>query len=263
MDRGSLVVVGTGLAIAGQVTQEALSHMENAGILLYLVTDIATKQWLEGINPRNESLYTSYAVGRARERSYAEMSERILGHVRAGRRTVAAFYGHPGVFVAPSHRAIEQARREGFSARMLPGISAEDCLFADVGFDPGERGCQSFEATDFLLRRRIFDPTTALVLWQVGVIGVRDYRSDDLWGPRGLAVLRRRLLETYPEDHEVVVYEAAQYPVCPPLVARVPLAGLAAAPVSVRSTLYVPPLPDRETDAGVLEQLLADETASS
>ena len=54
------------------------------------------------------------------------------------------------VFVQPSHESIAIARLEGFSARMLPGISAEDCLFADIGLDPGKDGCQSFEATDFL-----------------------------------------------------------------------------------------------------------------
>ena len=255
MKNGSLVVVGTGFSIAGQVTQEALSHMSHAERLLYLVTDIATKEWLESLNPNTESLYDSYRVGRPREETYAEMSERILRCVRLGERVVAAFYGHPGVFVAPSHLAITQARAEGFETRMLPGISAEDCLFADVGFDPGDRGCQSFEATDFLLRRRLFDPTSALVLWQVGVIGVRDYQKSDLWGPRGLAVLQRRLLDTYPPEHPAIVYEAAQYPICPPLIHSTPLAALTEAPVTVRSTLYVPPLPDRATDAGVRLEL--------
>ena len=50
--------------------------------------------------------------------------------------------------------------REGFNAQMLAGISAEDCLFADLGLDPGKNGCQSFEATDFLIRRRQFEPTS-------------------------------------------------------------------------------------------------------
>lgn len=263
MKQGSLVVVGTGFSIAGQVTQEALSHMTHAERLLFLVTDIATKQWIESLNPKTESLYDSYRVGRAREETYAEMSDRILRWVRQGERVVAAFYGHPGVFVAPSHLALAQARAEGFEARMLPGISAEDCLFADLGFDPGERGCQSFEATDFLLRRRIFDPTSPLVLWQVGVIGVRDYQKSDLWGPRGLAVLEQRLLATYPAEHSVIVYEAAQYPICPPLVHTTAIAELTKAPVSVRSTLYVPPLADRESDPAVLAALLDPASSES
>lgn len=258
MRNGSLVVVGTGFSIAGQVTQEALSHMTHAERLLFLVTDIATKEWIESLNSNAESLYDSYRVGRPREETYAEMSDRILDRVRQGERVVAAFYGHPGVFVAPSHLAIAQARAEGFEARMLPGISAEDCLFADVGFDPGERGCQSFEATDFLLRKRIFDTTSPLVLWQVGVIGVRDYQKTDLWGPAGLEVLTRRLLEFYPTEHQAIVYEAAQYPICPPLIHSTSIANLTAAPVTVRSTLYVPPLADRATDLTVRLELGLD-----
>jgi hypothetical protein len=34
---------------------------------------------------------------------------------------------------------------------MLPAISAEDCLFADLGVDPADHGCPSYEATDFLV----------------------------------------------------------------------------------------------------------------
>jgi hypothetical protein len=42
---------------------------------------------------------------------------------------------------------------------MLPGISAEDCLFADLGIDPGIYGCQSYEATDFLANGRPWGET--------------------------------------------------------------------------------------------------------
>lgn len=247
-DRGSLTVVGTGMLIAGQVTQEALSTIESAEKLFFLVTDIVTSRWLEQVNPSAESLYGCYADGKPREATYSEMVERILAPVRTGSRVVAAFYGHPGIFVAPSHEAIRRAKAEGFSAQMLPGISAEDCLFADLGIDPGERGCQSFEATDFLLRRRTFDPTSTLILWQIGGIGVFDFHSRPLWSRQGLKVLEQALLESYPATHEVVVYEAVPYPTLPPKILRVRLSELADTDVSIRSTLCVPPLPDRESD---------------
>jgi len=247
-EAGSLTVVGTGMMIAGQVTQEALFVMESAEKLFYLVTDIVTSRWLEQLNPSAESLYGCYADGKPREETYGEMVDRILGTVREGRRVVAAFYGHPGIFVAPSHEAIRRARLEGYSAQMLPGISSEDCLFADLGIDPGERGCQSFEATDFLLRRRIFDPTSTLILWQIGGIGVFDFHCKPLWSRKGLEVLQRELLHHYPAGHEVVIYEAVPYPTLPPKILRVPLAKLARAEVSIRSTLHVPALPERESD---------------
>ncbi len=73
--------------------------------------------------------------------------------------------------------------------------------------------------------------------------------------PRGLEVLAERLLETYPADHEVVVYEATTLPVVPARILHLPLSALAGADVTAISTLYVPPLPDRETDLAMLQRL--------
>lgn len=255
MRRGSLTCVGTGMLLAGQVTQEALSTMESAEKLFFLVHDSVTQEWLRGLNPSAESLYDSYGEGRDRSSTYAEMVQRILAPVRAGQDVCAAFYGHPGVFVQPSHDAIAVARAEGHEARMLPGISSEDCLFADLGLDPGTRGCQSFEATDFLLRRRRFDPQSLLILWQVGAIGVRDFRKSELWNRDGVEVLASELLGTYPKEHEVIVYEATPYPVCAPVIHPVALGDLGRAPITLRTTLCVPPLPERKSDQEMARRL--------
>ena len=56
----------------------------------------------------------------------------------------------PGVFARVPHKAIAQARAEGFEAHMEAGVSAEDCLYADLGIDPGEVGCQQYEASQFM-----------------------------------------------------------------------------------------------------------------
>lgn len=65
----------------------------------------------------------------------------MLQEVRLGKKVVGVFYGHPGVFVSPSHRAISIARFEGYEAKMLPAVSAEDSLYADLGIDPSRPGC--------------------------------------------------------------------------------------------------------------------------
>ena len=46
--KGSLTLVGTGLRIAGQVTEEALSAIVEADKLFHLIQDQATHLWLEG-----------------------------------------------------------------------------------------------------------------------------------------------------------------------------------------------------------------------
>jgi len=240
-ERGSLVVVGTGYLVGGQMTAEARAHIEKAERFFHLVGDPVTRQWIASLNPRAESLADSYVPGKHRKDTYREMVDRILAPVRRGEEVCAAFYGHPGVGAIPGHAAIRQARLEGHEAHMLPGVSAEDCLFADLGLDPLKDGCQSFEATHFLVRRHRPDSTVPLILWQIGVIGHAAYSEEPLWNRGGLAVLAEVLSAWYPPGHECVVYEAAMLPVCEPLILRVPLAELPAAAVTTASTLYVPP----------------------
>ncbi len=255
MSGGSLTIVGTGFVGGGQTTLEALGHVRSAEKLFYLVSDPVTVHWLESLNASAESLADAYVPGRPRERTYEEMAERMLAPVRQGRRVCAAFYGHPGVFVDPSHEAVRRARAEGLEARMLPGISAEDCLFADLGLDPGDNGCQSFEATDFLIHRRRFDPRSLLVVWQIGAIGVLTYREGMLWSRRGLRVLATELQRQYPPTHEVVLYEASPFAICEPRIDRLPLSRLGSAAVTLATTLVVPPARAARTDARMMALL--------
>jgi len=258
LQAGSLTIVGTGIQVGAHTTQEAIAQIRQADRVLYVMADQLAQDWLDSLNPNTESLFRFYGSGKSRLETYRQMVDRILELVREGLHVCAAFYGHPGVFVNPSHEAVRRARAEGFAARMLPGISAEDCLFADLGVDPGPSGCQSFEATDFLLCRRVFDPTSALVIWQAGCVGDLTFQSQD-YNPRGLAVLTEVLLHTYPPDHEVVIYQAAHYLVCDPIIERRPLAELAARPISAATTLYVAPLSRRLPDVEMAQRLGLEE----
>jgi uroporphyrin-III C-methyltransferase len=189
------------------------------------------------------------------------MVESILAPVREGYHVFAAFYGHPGVFVYSSHEAVRRALREGYLAEMTAAISAEDCLFADLGVDPGIPGCQSFEATDFLICDRKFDPRSSLVLWQIGVIGLLTWWEQDYDCRPGLQVLTERLLQTYPADHVVIVYEAAHLPTGEPRRDPVALKNLGSAAVTPISTLYIPPREVAEIDHNMLARLGIPEDA--
>ncbi|MFN2383820.1 MAG: SAM-dependent methyltransferase [Gemmatimonadota bacterium] len=238
---GSLTVVGTGIELGAHLTAETRAHLEAADKLLYLVTDPVSAGVLVSLNPTAESLDRFYGLHIPRRETYAAIVEEILAWVRRGAAVCAAFYGHPGVFVWPSHEAIARARQEGYPARMLPAISAEDCLFADLGLDPARCGCQSFEATDFVASGRRFDPTALLLLWQVGGIGKTD--SDYSAPERGLTDLVAILARHYPADHEVILYCAASLPVCEAVLTRLPLERLPTTGFDPLATLVVPPLP--------------------
>lgn len=253
MTRGSLTVVGTGIRMGVHLTPEARAAIDSSDELLHLAPDLLSETWLLDLHPHSVSLRSEYQVGEPREAIYERIVERMLAPVRQGRRVAVAFYGHPGIYVRPSHEAIRRAREEGHDARMLPAVSAEDCLFADLNVDPATTGCASYDATDFLLRRPPLDTASGLLLWQITVIGdpnaVAEPRLDNV------QMLVERLAEQYPRDHEVVVYEASPYPIADPVIERVPLEGLSDASLTPLSTLYVPPATVREFDREIAVKL--------
>ena len=244
--QGSLVVVGTGIKAVTQTTLESVAAIESADVLYYSVADPTTEHWLRKLQPNAISLTPLYGINKDRRVTYAEMVQTIVGAVRGGARVCAAYYGHPGVFADPAHRAIAVLRSEGFSARMLPGVSADACFFADAGINPGAVGIQSFEATEFLLFDRRFDPTSGLLLWQIGVLGQNGAGAPHR--PERLARLVRSLARHYPPEHPLLLYYAATFPGTPALMEQFPLARLPERDVPPMAMLYVPPLPPRRAD---------------
>ena len=242
MSQGSLIVVGSGIQYSTHITAQAERFIREAEKVLYVIPGPWAEAWMQSLNPTAESLIPLYGDNKRRLDTYEQMVAQIMSHVRRGLNVCAVFYGHPGVFVLPSHEAIKQARAEGFSAWMHPGVSAEDCLFADLGIDPAVSGCQSFEATDFLIRHRRFDPYSHLVIWQVGVIGHLGQTATQEKG--GLQLLVEVLQKTYGAMHEVVIYEAAPHPQYRSRIEPVFLSQLPESRLMSISTLYIPPIGD-------------------
>jgi len=258
MTAGTLTVVGTGIQAVAQTSPEALACIESADKVYFVSADALTEYWIRQVNPSAESLNGLYEIGKQRSITYEEMIDRVLAPVASGLNVCFVSYGHPGVFVYSTHEAIRRARKAGYVARMLPAISAEACLFADLGVDPSTSGCQSYEATDFLIYHRRFDTHSSLILWQIGAIGEWSYkRNVNAWNVSGVRILTDILLQHYPEDHMVTVYEAARYPCCDAIILNVMLAELPKTTISAISTLYVPPHGGAEPDLAMFERLSA------
>lgn len=256
MKNGSLVVVGTGIKVAGDVTVRAQSHMIQADIVYYLVPDKISKQWLATLNTNSVDLSEYYGENKSRLITYNEMTAAIVSAVTKGKKVCAAFYGHPGVFVYPSHQAISQLRALGYNAIMEPGISAEDCLFADLGVDPAKTGCVTVEATQFILYERPFDPHMLTILWQIGLIGDHTLKLNQTnQYQAGLAVLQTLLLQYFSPNHQVIIYEAATLALLSPRIDYVPLRDLTEIKLTAISTLVIPPEKQSKLNMAVLQQL--------
>ena len=257
---GSLVCVGTGMTLGAHISPISKSYIEQADVVFSLMSNGIVERWIEEMNSDVRSLQPFYQEGKNRHITYREMTDAILTEVRKGKKVVAAFYGHPGVFACVAHKAIAQASKENIPAHMEPGISAEDCLFADLCIDPGNTGCQHYETSQFMFYQRNIDPSAYLILWQLGVAGdksVAKYATSDAYRQ----VLVDLLAENYPLDHVVVLYQAKVVPIDKIRKEEVLLRDLPSAEVHMHTTLVIPPCKKMQDNHKVLQKLAAIEAA--
>jgi len=244
--RGSIACVGLGMTLGSHLSPLARSHIQSAEVVFAALSDATVERWLEHIHPNVRSL----------QPYYREWVEVMMAEVRAGKRVCAVFYGHPGIFAWSPHEVIKVARAEGFQAHMEPGISAEDCLYADLGIDPGRLGCQHYEASQLLFYETPINPCAYLVLWQVGLVGDRSMARFST-GPEYRQVLVDVLSRDYPLDHEITIYRGATLPVEQPRIRHVALRDLPATKVDSDETVVLRPAAALRANHAVRERLAA------
>lgn len=249
----SLVLAGSGIKFLSHLTVETKTHIEQSDKILFLVNDPAFKEWIPRLNNNCESLDDIYFSKTTRDESYISITNYILENVRKMQHVCVIFYGHPCVYAKPGLDAAKQAKSEGYFTKILPGISAEACLFADLFIDPGTTGYHSFEATDFLLHKRQFDNSCHLILWQIDVIGLQKI-SHEKNNP-GIILLTNNLLNYYDKNHQIIIYEAALYPGFEPKILNLKLKDLPFTPLTPLSTLCIPPTNKKNATIDIMTQL--------
>jgi len=251
-----LTVVGTGMRAGLHMTMETRLAIEQAARVLYLVADPISEACIRKLNSNTESLWPMYETGKERIEIYETIIAKILDELETAGDLCVAFYGHAGVLTYPAWESIRRARATGKRARMLPAISTEDTLFADLGVDIGRAGLQSHEATRFMYYKYNFDTSAGLLLWQVSVLGETVWNPPHEAGVRPrLEVLTDYLMGFYGPDHEVFLYHAPEFPTSRPLIERVVLRELPKAEFISISTLYIPPRGLPQTNEENMEAL--------
>lgn len=251
---GSLVVVGSGIRAIRDLTLAAEWEIRFADKVLYCVADPVTERRIHELNRTAESLYDLYGNGKPRVFTYREMVETILRYVRQGMRVCVVFYGHPGMFAWSTHEAIRIAREEGRRAELLPGISTEASLFADLAIDPSHFGWQAFDATEMLINNRTIDTACNVLIWQAECAGDSGFNFTG-YRKHNFEVLLEHLRKFYPADHTVIVYDASPYPHLPPEIQQLTLATIGKEHLSGISTLYLPPARTPQIDEAMCEKL--------
>lgn len=244
LQKGSLTIVGCGLH-PGQMTIEAKSYIENADLVLVVAPNALSIQQIRQLNANIENLGKYYEEGVTRRQTYRKMALRMVETVKQGLQVCTVFYGHPGIFVLSTHKAQHALEAEGYRVSMLPGISADASLYADLNIDPATSGCQAYEATQFLLTRRTVDTAAGLILWQIGLVGEHTLQVQAP-GKLGLTAITKLLLGDYPPEHQVCIYEASTLPGFEPRKDWIALKDLINAATKSISTLYIPPCSELE-----------------
>ncbi|MEI9948303.1 MAG: SAM-dependent methyltransferase [Pseudomonadota bacterium] len=233
--------MGTGIQWAAHTTLAAQAAIRDAERVVFAVADAWSARWIRELNPNSASMKYP-RDGRPRSAIYEDMAQQVVAELGRYSRVCAAFYGSPSLLARPAHEAIRRARASGYRASMLPGVSSLDCLFADLGVDPGEGGCAILEAGEFVRGRRQADRKAHLILFQIAMVMNRGvYSHGDPSIAPGLLLLQRRLLEFYSASQPVVLYEASSHPLQSSRCESIRLADLHEAQLTELTTLYVAP----------------------
>jgi len=252
--KGSLVNVGLGMTLGSHITPLSRNFIEQADVVFVAASNNLVEEWVGTMNDNVISLQSLYGVGKNRKQTYEEMAEAIMTEVRSGKKVCGAFYGHPGVFAWAPHETIRRARKEGFKAHMEPGISAEDCLYADLGLDPGTHGCNHYEASSFIYRKRPVDNSAYLVLWQISIVGEKTLTKFE-----STSELRQIFLDEitnyYDLDHEVILYECAVLPIEKASIKKIKLRDFVDSKMSLKTTMVIPPTKTAELNSELLKKL--------
>lgn len=237
-NKGRLTIAGCGLH-PGHMTLETINLIKSADKVLVVCPNPLSIAQIMELNQNAENLGRFYDMGYSRPQIYREISKYIVEVVTQGFDVCVIFYGHPGVFVTSTRTATQVLKNEGYDVKMLPGISADACLYAELDLDPADTGCQSYECSRFLLTEREVDNSAALILWQLGLTGEHSLEKFEP-GKHGLEALTKLLLQSYDKSHKVCLYETSTLPGFEPRTDWVPLSELPKQSVNEITTLFVP-----------------------
>lgn len=237
----TLRVIGTGIRL-GQITLEAQQAAKEADVVLAVMADRTALEMLRLLNANVKDLGDKYRIGHSRLETYTQMAEVVMAELRSGKSVCLALYGHPIVFGLPTTLAMEAAIAEGFSARVIPGISAEDMVFADLLIDPATYGCSSYAAETFIREDRSWDPKTVLLLWQVSVMGETRHVEAAERDISLLVPMLAKLEAVYGPKHPAIFYEAPFIPYFDYVAYQVPIRDIVSQQLRDTCTLVVPPI---------------------
>lgn len=238
-----LVIAGLGIKLASHITHEVKLAITDAQKVFYISFNTLMDEYIKKLNPNSESLNYLYDEMPNRLATYIAMKDKVVAAVIQDKQKVCfVFYGHPCIFAMSGRLATQELRAQGHTVAILPGISALDCIFADLLID-SNIGYACFEATELVMHQRIIDTSMYIILWQPAMFDNFSTIESCSNAQKQISLqkLVAYLLKFHQKDHMVTIYCAAMYPGQSFSATEVALSQLNWSMLSLECTLIIPP----------------------
>lgn len=252
-----IYVVGIGIKWIEHITLEVDRVLGSCNEILYIERAPGIEEYFRKKCERTTNLTDLYAENSDRSKTYHEMAARVIEAALERSPVVFALYGHPTIYAFPPFLVREMANPLGLNVKILPGISALDCLFCDLAVDPSVNGIQMFEATDLLLRKHPINTTAATVIWQIGSLETALFSSARSAAHRFVR-FKQYLLGFFPKDHPMYAVYSQPHPMLKSQIHRFEIDRIEEFSSILHSavTLYIPPIsPSEVKDEELLTSL--------
>jgi len=205
-----LALVGTGIKTVSHLTEEAKGYICNCDKVLYLVNEPLLEIYIKKLAKLSETLETVYFKSELREKVYNNIAKKIHKELEKFDSICVVIYGHPCFFSTPGLLALSYLENS-IKTVVCPAISAQDCLYADLRFDPASGGMQTFDATEYLLYDKLIDTSSHIVIYQISMVGNLCLPTSKV-NMEAIIFIKKKLLNIYGKGKKAFIYESALYP---------------------------------------------------
>lgn len=242
LERADITIVGLGMRSLDQLTREVERALAGAKQVFLIDGSPGLQQRLQRQGTKVIDLCSFYAEGKDRLHTYREMAKAVVAGAIHDGPVAFGLYGHPTIFAFPPFVVKEVAESLGLTVDVLPGVSAMDCLFAELMIDPANGGLQMFEATELLLTQRELPVDVQTLVWQVGTLESGLYSTKPS-APERFARFLAYLRRFFPGHHPCTAIYCSDHPAIPSTILRFPLdqIGDFSGQLHGGFTLYLPP----------------------
>ncbi len=237
-----------------QMTVEALQILKQAKQIFHLTVQ---HEELIVINVHTEDLGPLYwRLGKNTD-IYEDLARYVVSFAQESRPTVLAVEGNPMFFSDLSWKIAELGKAGFLRVEALPGVSCLDVLPIQLGFEPGDVGCQIFEATQLALYRLSINSYLSTLILQVAEFGRTTLLPAGGRSPFGFIPLVRHLSKFFPSDHPAIFIKSAFSSTVSSVVFTTDIASIDKHQDRIvpGMTLYLPRIGIPPIDEGVREEL--------